>query len=291
LSGITQAAPDHPPAADTNALTPRDPAEPYRQVQRAARGNRRDCGRNPQPLARGGQADVFEAIHKPTDTPVAVKHLVVVTNEDAVARMRREIDAAHQLGGHPHIMPILDHSNAHDWFVMPLAAGTAETLRIDELADRNQLRVMIDNLCQVLKAAHEQGWLHRDVKPSNVLKLDGRWMLADWGMVRRPGGTTSIPRRTRTGVFPGTEGFAAPELSHNAHAAGPAADIYSVGQLIGRACLGSWPQANIPLLPDDPGWRDIVEAATRYEPADRPATVDDLQILIGQYLEPDWRKG
>jgi serine/threonine protein kinase len=81
-------------------------------------------------------------------------------------------------------------------------------------------------------------------------------------------------------VLLGTEGFAAPELSSNAHTAGPPADVYSVGQMIGWAVLGRWPRANIPLIPPDGPWHDIVAAATHYDPDLRPATVDALLALI-----------
>ena len=51
-----------------------------------------------------------------------------------VARMRREIEAAQLLGGNPHVMPVLDYSDRHDWFVMPLAGDTAADLAV--AADR-----------------------------------------------------------------------------------------------------------------------------------------------------------
>lgn len=87
-------------------------------------------------------------------------------------------------------------------------------------------------------------------------------------------------RRTRTGTGFGTEGFAAPEMSDDAHDSPPATDIYSIGQLIGAILTGRRPQANIPLLPGPGPWRAVVAEATRRDPADRPQNVDELVSLL-----------
>jgi len=87
-------------------------------------------------------------------------------------------------------------------------------------------------------------------------------------------------RRTRTGTGFGTEGFAAPEMSDDAHDSPPATDIYSIGQLIGAILTGRRPQANIPLLPGSGPWQAVVAEATRRDPADRPQDVDELLSLL-----------
>ena len=60
--------------------------------------------------------------------------------------MRREIEAAQLLGGNPHVMPVLDYSDRHEWFVMPLAGDTAETVR-SQLADVARLRELVAAIC------------------------------------------------------------------------------------------------------------------------------------------------
>ena len=256
-------------------------ADPYDPVRRAAQGRREDYKLEARPIDRGGQAEVFPAQHKPTGIAVAFKRATSSTPR-ARARMRREIEAAQLFGANPHVMPVLDNSDVYAWFAMPLAGDTAATLRL-QLAEDTNLRELVTAVCAGLRPAHEAGWIHRDLKPSNLLRLDERWTVADWGLTRRPRGQTTDPDRTRAGAPFGTDGWAAPELSADAHAAGPQADIYSIGQIIGWAITGQQPLANIPLIPGGP-WREVVTAATHFDPARRPATVDDLQQVIASEL-------
>ncbi|MBJ6636753.1 hypothetical protein H4K36_00110 [Streptomyces sp. DHE7-1] len=152
----------------------------YAAVRRAARGERKDYACPREPVPDGGQADVFQAIHKPTGTTVALKKLhSKYPAERQVARMRREIEIGQLLNSHPHAMPILDFGADHTWFVMPWAEATAAQ-RQEVLRDPAELRALVAALASVLATAHEDGWLHRDIKPSNILFFDGRWTLADW---------------------------------------------------------------------------------------------------------------
>ncbi|MFB7998772.1 protein kinase [Streptomyces sp. NPDC056002] len=278
-----------PPAAATPAesvrANPQPPAEATALVRQRARGERKDYACDRLPIPHGGQADVFRATHKPTGTIVALKQLRDKhPARRQVARMAREIFVGHHLDGHPHAMPVLDADPNHRWFVMPYAQTTAEHCQ-QELAEPAVLKGLLDALCSVLADAHEAGWVHRDIKPANILRFEGRWVLADWGIVRRPRGQTTDAQRTRVGVRFGSDGFAAPELSQDAHAATQTADIYSLGQLIGWALTGTMPQINIPLMPRTGPWRTVVRAATQSEPARRPATIEDFQQLIKQETE------
>lgn len=250
----------------------------YAAVRRAARGERKDYSCSREPVPDGGQADVFEATHKALGTTVALKKLHSKYPHDRqVARMRREIEIGQLLNDHPHAMPILDFGADHTWFVMPWADATAAE-RQEVLQDPAELRALIDALASVLATAHEHGWLHRDIKPSNILYFDGRWTLADWGIVRRPRGQTT--KVGRTGLYIGTEGFAAPELSGTPHEATASSDIYSIGRVIAWALTGKLPQTNLPLLPPPGPWRTIVRTATHQDPQRRPQTVSDLLALI-----------
>jgi hypothetical protein len=232
----------------------------------------------------GGQAVVFEATHKLTGVPVAIKRSRR-RDEDSLKRMLGEIDAMTMFGGHRNIVPVLDASAEGTWFAMPLAKATARG-QAAQLRDEEQLLDLIMAMIEGLREPHQQGWIHRDLKPENILRINGQWAIADWGIGRRPHGMTTTPGRTHVGSLYGTEGYAAPEASLDAHKAGPPADIYSIGQIIGNILTGEEPQPNIPLLPDHPGWQQVVEKATQHDPGHRPATVDELQSLLESALGP-----
>ncbi|MEU9624909.1 hypothetical protein [Streptomyces sp. NPDC048155] len=174
-------------------------------------------------------------------------------------------------------MPILDFGADHTWFVMPWAQATAAQ-RQELLREAAELRLLVNALASVLATAHEHGWLHRDIKPSNILHFDGRWALADWGIVRRPRGQTT--KVGRTGLYIGTEGFAAPELSDTPHEATASSDIYSIGRVIAWAITSELPKANLPLLPPPGPWRTVVRATTHQDPRRRPQTISELLTLI-----------
>ncbi|MDX2762586.1 serine/threonine-protein kinase, partial [Streptomyces europaeiscabiei] len=267
-----------PMASQAAAPTLAAPAVDYDIVRQAAQGERRDYRLDRLPLNNdGGQAQVFRAEHKFSGTVVALKRRRGQGERDA-RRMRREVEIAQRLGANPNVMPVLDFSPAHDWFVMPLAKATVEDKR-SELQNAEQLRALVDAVSSGLAEAHQHGWIHRDIKPSNILMLDGRWVVADWGIVRRPRGQTSTAGLlTRAAI--GTEGFAAPELSVDGHDVTPASDIYSLGQLIGWIFTGTWPQANVPLLPPPGPWFGVVRQATQLDPARRPQDMAAFLDLV-----------
>ncbi|WP_078627266.1 protein kinase domain-containing protein [Streptomyces exfoliatus] len=249
--------------------------EGYREVIEAAQGVKKDYSLERIPVV-GGQGEVFRGVHKASGIPVAFKRRLSQGSK-AGARMRREVDVARLLNGHPHVMPVLDFEAQHHWFVMPLADATAEE-QAHHLKDPKQLRRMIEAVASALAEAHRHGWRHRDIKPSNVLLLHGRWTLADWGTVRRPRGATTFAGRT--GAYIGTLGFAPPELSVKPNDAVPASDIYSLGRVAAWALTGTSPQANIPLLPAHEPWRTIVREATQHEIGRRPQSIDEFLALI-----------
>jgi hypothetical protein len=278
-------SPASAPHARAVAAGTTDTASGYGAVRRLARGDRGDYACDRLPIADSGQADVFRATHKPTGTTVALKKLHLKRPRDhQIARMRREIEVGRHLDSDDHAMPILDYSPDHTWFVMPWAEATAES-RQENLQSPDGLRILVDALADVLSAAHTGDWIHRDIKPSNILLLDGRWRLADWGAVRRPHGQTTKIGRTAAAI--GTEGFAAPELTDDAHQATAASDIYSIGRVIAWALTGKTPKANLPLLPEPGPWRPVVQKATRTDPRQRPQTISEMLVLIDR-VHGEW---
>jgi serine/threonine-protein kinase len=232
-----------------------------------------------RPLGEGGFAKVWKAVRKADQEIVAFKE--PLAGEVAAQRLRREIEVQSQLA-HPHIMPILEADPDRAWFTMPLAEGSLRTLRAG--LNEEDLASIIYDVADALAFAHESRFVHRDITPSNILglpyapaKTGRRWLIADWGLVRRPDSQVSR-QLTRSGQALGTLGFAAPETWYDGHTATAAADVYSLGRVAAWFLTDQEPRPNVDLLPDGPlqHWRAFVRACTALDISRRPA---DMSVV------------
>jgi serine/threonine protein kinase len=182
-----------------------------------------------------------------------------------MARFRREIDVLRELD-HPHVMPIIEADPAARWYAMPIAEYTLRQLHDRDPLAWEALREALSSVCGAMLHMHAHGLVHRDASPGNVLCLqDGHWVLADYGLVRRPPGVSDS--LTRTGMRFGTPRFSAPEVHHDPRTATSAADAYSLG------ALASW----FTLIPPDREvssaaglyWSDLIRNTVLFDPRDR----------------------
>ncbi|MEU5839686.1 serine/threonine-protein kinase [Streptomyces diacarni] len=239
-----------------------------------------------RPLGRGSYAEVFHAVHKATGEEVALKRAHI--RQEAKDRTRREIQDQKRLA-HPNIMPILDHDPGFSWYTMPLALGSLRDLR--QGPDEEELALILLTLGEALGVAHRLGLVHRDISPPNILALPGesganRWVVADWGMVRRPPGEASRIL-TRTGQGMGTPGFDAPELSVDPRQATPAVDVYSLGRVAAWYLTGTMPTSGVRLLPDADflHWRLFVNSCTQPDVQLRIQNMSKLRAMVQNVLE------
>ena len=235
-----------------------------------------------KPLGRGGQAEVFLARSKrEKDKKVAFKR-VLSKREVSLARMKREIEVMRTVC-HANIMPIIEWSDKYDWYTMPLAERVLGDCR-ESISDE-ELVVIMKSCASALSVAHEKGYVHRDLTPNNILQLgtefDRRWVVSDWGLVRRP---LHLQTRARTvqGVPIGTLGYAAPEMWIDAHSADERADIYSLGRIVAWLKTGNEPIPNKP-LPVEGVWCDFVDITTSSEPADRPSSMGEILSILEEF--------
>jgi serine/threonine-protein kinase len=194
-------------------------------------------------IGSGGMATVFLACDAKHDRDVAVK---VMHPELARAlgpeRFLREIGILAQLT-HPHILPLHDSGESGGllYFVMPFVAG--ESLR-DRLSREGQLPLgdALEIACQVagaLEHAHRHGFLHRDIKPGNILLEEGHAVVADFGIARAIG--ASDQGLTATGMSLGTPAYMSPEQSVGEAGLDGRSDIYSLGSVLYEMLAGEPP--------------------------------------------------
>jgi serine/threonine-protein kinase len=237
-----------------------------------------DCERTA--FASGGYADVFRA-RRLTDGMVFALKRLRGDDEEARARLRREIQEQRRIA-HANVMTIVDHAPDFTWFTMPLAQGTLSELRAQVAP--NEIRDLLDEVADGLAAAHELGLVHRDITPRNILRLSeagaSRWVISDWGLVRRPRGQTSTIR-THPGQPFGTEGFIAPEVANDGHEADARADVYSLGRVLGFVISGQVPRPNLSQDVAGP-WRYVIQRMTHADPLRRVQSMAEVQALLTQ---------
>jgi len=234
-------------------------------------------------LGRGGGAIVYTARSMAGSVGLALKRPLPFDLCDE--RLEREIDVLAKMSHH-HLMPVLDHGiddEGHPWYTMPLARGSLKRLWLSgQLGDDVDALCaeILEHACLGLGAMHDAGYLHRDVNPNNILALDDpqeprgyRWVIADCGLARRPLGETT-QGLTGSASRLGTDGYIAPEGFGRPHAVTDAADVYSLGRVLGWLTTGEDPVLTQPLLPDGT-WRPVVRTFTFDDPLRRPQTMSE----------------
>ncbi|MFV2171654.1 protein kinase [Actinomadura sp. LOL_016] len=235
-------------------------------------------------VAGGGMGEVWLAHDTVLDRRVALKslRLGVLPDPELRGRAFREAKALARVA-HPGIVGIYDVFVEDDdpWLVMEFVEGRtlAEVLEAEgALPVRDAARAALA-LLDALDAAHRNGVVHRDVKPSNVLvEDDGRVRLIDFGIAL----VGDTARLTGTGLVVGTAEYMAPER-FGAAEAGPPADLWSLGVLLFEALEGFSPFRR-------GEGRDVASAtlwAVMHEPPPRPVASGRLAASVLRLLEKD----
>jgi serine/threonine protein kinase len=237
-----------------------------------------------EPLGYGGCARVTLGTHRDDGHVAAVKQAY-----DApifVARLQREIEVQQKID-HPNVMPILDASPGFYWYAMPVADTDLTAFRAADVWSERALTKILTDVWKGLGAAHHLGHVHRDLTPGNVLRLAGKWVVSDFGLVTK-GERESLLTLTRTGAQLGTAGFIAPEVIEDPHSAIPESDIYSLGVLASWAVSGQWPMQGMMLpVPLDSEWAQFVNLATARQPSQRR---DAISWLRRRELDESWHE-
>src|SRR5262245_39187039 len=195
-------------------------------------------------IAEGSMASVYRGHRRRDGQAVAIKipHPSVAGDEILRERFRTEYRAGHELN-HPNIVRTLDFGQESGTFylVMELVDGPDLWQRLREegpLPEAEAVAIIIQ-IAQALHEAHKHGYIHRDVKPDNILLTKtGQAKLADLGLIKE---LESEANLTRPQKGLGTPNFMSPEQFTEAKNADARCDIYSLGTTLYMAVTGRIP--------------------------------------------------
>jgi predicted Ser/Thr protein kinase len=235
-------------------------------------------------LGRGGMGTVWRAVDETLGRTVAVKELRFPGSVDddekrrLITRTLREAKAIARIRNNSAVTvyDVVDEDD-RPWIVMELVEGKslAEVVREDGVLTPRRAAEVGLAILDVLRSAHREGILHRDVKPSNVLiGRDGRVVLTDFGIAQVEGD----PSITSTGMLVGAPSYISPERARG-HKPGPAADLWSLGGLLYASVEGCPPY--------DKGSAIATLTAVMTEPLDPPKNAGPLEEVIYGLLAKD----
>ncbi|WP_404450029.1 Stk1 family PASTA domain-containing Ser/Thr kinase [Sutcliffiella horikoshii] len=257
-------------------------------------------------IGGGGMANVYLAHDMILDRDVAVKvlRLDFANDEEFIRRFRREAQSATSLD-HPNIVSIYDIGEEDDIYYIVMEHVKGKTLKqyIQQYAPVEQYNAVeiMNQLTSAISHAHENGIIHRDIKPQNILVDDyGTVKVTDFGIAMALSSTTI----TQTNSLLGSVHYLSPEQARGSLAT-KKSDVYALGivmfeLLTGRLPFSGESAVSIALkhlqsqTPSPKRWNptlpqsmeNVVLKAMAKDPLHRYASVDEMQTDVMTALEP-----
>ena len=256
-------------------------------------------------IGRGGMGQVFKGEHTVLGRIVAIKVLPRTrSTPDAILNFMREIRALARLD-HEHLVRAYDagHDGNVYYLVTEYVPGTdlRKLVRRTGPLSMEEAARIVYQVAVGLEHAHQQGLIHRDVKPGNVLVTpEGRAKLSDLGLAGPIAGDAASD--LRFGKTVGTADYLSPEHIRDPHHPTPAWDIYSLGCTLYYAVTSKVPfpggttaekaRAHCELRPLDPRrlntgltaeFVDVLAAMMAKDPDDRIATAGEVAALLARW--------
>ena len=249
-------------------------------------------------LGRGGMADVYRAEDERLGREVALKAVPpeFARDPERVERFRREVRAAAGLT-HPNIVTVYEfgQGEGQHFYTMELMSGGDLKDRIrahPEGIPPDESREVAAAIARALDYAHRRGFVHRDVKPENILfGEDGTPQLTDFGIARAMAEKT---RMTATGMSIGSPHYMSPEQARGQLVDGRS-DLYSLGVVLYEMLTGRLPfdsadtfevglshiKDPVPELPRElAAWQPVVERLMAKLPEDRYGSAGEVAELL-----------
>jgi tetratricopeptide (TPR) repeat protein len=235
-------------------------------------------------VARGGMGIVYRARQRTPSRIVALKMILPahLTSLGAVNRFHTEAEAAASLD-HECVLPVyaVGEGDGAPFYSMKFAEGGPLSARMDDYRNKpRDAAALIAKLARAVAYAHEQGILHRDLKPGNVLfDSAGKPYVGDFGLAKWLQCECDL---TQTLAILGTPYYMAPEQAKDSKAVTAAADIYSLGAILFHLLAGRPPvDGETPL--------EVLHRAAHQTPrlTNRSSIPRDLGVICLKCLEKE----
>ena len=242
-------------------------------------------------LGRGGMGVVYKARQRGLNRLTALKMILAANHAsfDDRVRFQAEAEAVAKLH-HPNIVQIYEvgASEGHPFFSLEYVDGGTLSGQIENksLTPRKAAE-LTEQLARAVGYAHQQGILHRDLKPGNILLAkDGTPKITDFGLAKQMGADAS--NQTGDGSILGTPNYMAPEQAEGRISElGPGVDIYALGALFYHLLTGRPPFVGQSVL-------DTLQQVRNNDPVPpsklQPGVARDLETIALKCLQKDVRK-
>jgi serine/threonine protein kinase len=220
-------------------------------------------------IGSGGMAECFVGTGEESGEQVFVKRVRLESPDMAALQREAEIYQKLERRGCEHTPRVVDYLRTEAYQV--LVTECAECDLEDYVREKGRIptdevkRIAIE-IIDGLRELHEADIVHRDLKPRNILRSNGRWLLADFGIAKDRRGAGG----GRTFRNSGTSGYAAPEQLLTGLDANPAADLYALGKVLVFLLTGGTDVDRVLFLQ----WRRLIKECTAELQDKRPSLTD-----------------